>query len=157
MYTSQGVVESILIAPQATELPHPVERAWAAAGRGLAGDRYWAATGTYSDARYEPLAHVTLVAVEALEEMRRATGVELTPAEARRNVLVRGIDLDTLIGVPFRIGGVRCYGQRRCEPCRHLERLTRPGVLRALVHRGGLRAELHGDGWIAVGDPVAAL
>jgi hypothetical protein len=42
----------------------------------------------------------------------------------------------------FRVEEVECYGQRRCEPSSHLERLTRPGVLRGLVHRGGLRADV---------------
>jgi MOSC domain-containing protein YiiM len=71
-----------------------------------------------------------------------AKGVELLPIEARRNLLVRGIALDDLIGRRFRVGEVECYGQRRCEPCSHLEGLTRPGVLRGLVHRGGLRADI---------------
>jgi hypothetical protein len=29
-----------------------------------------------------------------------------------------------------------------CEPCAHLERLNQKGVLRALIHRGGLRADV---------------
>jgi MOSC domain-containing protein YiiM len=48
-------------------------------------------------------------------------------------------------------------GQRRCEPCAHLERLTRPGVLRGLVHRGGLRADVLSGGEIRTGDVVEAL
>jgi hypothetical protein len=45
-------------------------------------------------------------------------------------------------------------GRRRCEPCAHLQRLTRPGVLRALAHRGGLRADILRSGTIRVGDPI---
>jgi MOSC domain-containing protein YiiM len=77
--------------------------------------------------------------------------------EARRNLVVRGIALDDLIGRRFRVGEVECVGQRRCEPCSHLERMTRPGVLRSLVHRGGLRADVLSDGEIRVGDRVEAL
>jgi hypothetical protein len=40
---------------------------------------------------------------------------------------------------------------------RHLERLTEPGVLRGLVHRGGLRAAILSEGEIAIGDDVRAL
>ena len=104
-------------------------------GRGLLGDRYERKAGTFSNPKgggYD----LTLVEAEALEELS-AKGVELSPIEARRNIVERGIALDDLIGRRFRIGEVECYGQRRCEPCSHLERLTRPGVLRGLVHRGG--------------------
>ena len=83
-----------------------------------------------------------------------AGGVELAPAEARRNLVVRGVALDDLIGKRFRVGEVECFGQRRCEPCAPLERLTRPGVLRGLVHRGGRRADVISDGEIRVGDTV---
>ena len=77
--------------------------------------------------------------------------------ESRRNVVVRGVDVDALRGRRFRIGAVECVGRRRCEPCAHLERLTRPGVLRALVHRGGLRADIVAGGELRVGDEVAPL
>ena len=90
-------------------------------------------------------------AAEVLEDV----GPE--PIEARRNLIVRGVDLDALRGRRFRVGAVECLGQRRCEPCAHLERVTRPGVLRALVHRGGLRADIVRGGELHVGDPVQVL
>ncbi len=36
----------------------------------------------------------------------------------------------------------------------HLERLTRPGIIRPLVHRAGLRADILRDGQITLGDGV---
>ena len=85
---------------------------------------------------------------------------QLAPEEARRNLLTRGIDLNALVGRPFTIGTVKCLGQRLCEPCAHLERLTanagKPGTLRALIHKGGLRADILSDGEIHVGDNITA-
>ena len=73
--------------------------------------------------------------------------------------MTRGIDLNALVGQRFRIGEVECFGQRLCEPCAHLERLTgqagKPGTLRALIHKGGLRVDLLSDGEIGVGAAVA--
>jgi hypothetical protein len=63
---------------------------------------------------------------------------------------VRSIALDGLVGKRFRVG-VECFGQRRCEPCAHLERLTRPGLLRGLVQWGGLRADAFSGGEIRAG------
>jgi MOSC domain-containing protein YiiM len=124
-------------------------------GRGLLGDRYERQAGTFSNPKgggYD----LTLVEAEALEELS-AKGLDLPPMEARRNIVVRGIELDELIGRRFRVGEVECFGQRRCEPCSHLERLTQPGVLRGLVHRGGLRADILSGGRIRTGDSVEAL
>ncbi|MBA3471689.1 MAG: MOSC domain-containing protein [Rubrobacter sp.] len=132
-----------------------VRSAEALAGRGLRGDRYERGAGSFSNPSGRGY-DLTLVEAEALEELA-AGGVEITPSEARRNLVVRGVSLDDLIGRRFRVGEVECFGQRRCEPCAHLERLTRPGVLRGLVHRGGLRADVLSDGEVRVGDRIEAL
>jgi len=50
------------------------------------------------------------------------------------------------------VGSVECVGRRLAEPCSHLEELVRPGLLRPLVHRGGLRADVVVGGLIEVGD-----
>jgi hypothetical protein len=150
-----GTVDLIALAAEAEDPMRSVSTAEAVEGRGLLGDRYERKAGTFSKPGGRGY-DLTLVEAEALEELS-AKGVELAPIEARRNLVVRGIALDDLIGRRFKIGEVECYGQRRCEPCSHLERLTQPGVLRGLVHRGGLRADVLSSGRIRTGDSVAAL
>ena len=152
---SVGTVEQIALAAEAEGPMRAVSTAEAVEGRGLLGDRYERGAGTFSSKGGRGY-DLTLVEAEALKELC-ARGVELAPVEARRNLVVRGIALDDLIGQRFRVGEVECFGQRRCEPCSHLERLTRPGVLRGLVHRGGLRADVRSAGGIRVGDQVEAL
>ena len=152
---SVGTVELIALAAEAEGPMREVPSGEAVEGRGLLGDRYERGAGTFSNPRGRGY-DLTLVEAEALEELS-AKGVELAPIEARRNLVVRGIALDDLIGRRFRVGEVECFGQRRCEPCAHLERLTRSGVPRGLVHRGGLRADVLSSGGIRVGDRVVAL
>ena len=152
---SAGVVEMISLSARAEGPMTVADSAEAVAGCGLRGDRYERGAGTFSNPEGRGY-DLTLVEAEALEDLA-ATGVELEPAEARRNLVVRGIALDALIGKRFRVGPVECFGQRRCEPCAHLERLTRPGVLRGLAHRGGLRADVLSGGEIRTGDRVEAL
>jgi MOSC domain-containing protein YiiM len=142
-----GAVEAIYIAAERAQLPHAVTEARVVEGRGLVGDRYFEGTGTYSDWPGDGR-HVTLVEIDALE------AVGLDGASARRNLVTSGIDLNALVGHEFRVGEVLLRGTRLCEPCDHLERLTRPGVLRALVHRGGVRADVVTGGVIRVGDAV---
>ena len=144
-----GRVEQINIGPPET-LPSPVDRVSARAGKGLVGNRY------YFEAGAKPGQALTLIAAEALEAMAGEHGVEITAAASRRNVLTRGIDLNALVGKRFRVGAVECRGIELCEPCKHLESVTQPGVIRGLAHRGGLNADILSDGEIAVGDEVVA-
>ncbi len=144
-----GRVEGIFIGPPET-LPTPVDRVHAFAGRGLEGNRYF-----FDDAPSGQA--LTLIAAEALEGLEADTGIRLTAAESRRNVLTRGIDLNALVGERFRVGDVECVGVELCEPCTTLQKLTRPGVIKAYVHRAGLNADILTDGEIAVGDEIEKL
>jgi MOSC domain-containing protein YiiM len=125
----------------------------ALAGKGLEGDRYATAAGTYSGVRRSDAERaVTLIEREAIQDA--ATGVELDESETRRNIVTEGIRLNPLVGKEFTVGGVRMRGVDLAHPCTYLEGLTRPGVRTALTDRGGLRAEILEDGDIHVGDPV---
>jgi MOSC domain-containing protein YiiM len=153
-----GRVEAIVIAPQAEAPMVRLDCAVARADRGLEGDRYFDKRGTFSNVHGRGY-DLTLIEAEVLDSLQLPTG-RLAPEEARRNVVTRGIELNALVGTPFTIGDVRCFGQRLCEPCAHLERLTarhgKPGTLRALIHKGGLRADVLSDGEIRVGDRITA-
>lgn len=149
----EGIVEGIYVAPAAGASMAELAEADAVPGRGLRGDRYHEGRGFFSRPGRSGQ-DITLIAAEALDALRAEEGIELALAEARRNVLTRGIDLNALVDGRFRLGEVECLGRRWCEPCAHLQQLTRPGVLRGLVHRGGLRADILTPGTIHRGDPV---
>ena len=152
-----GTVEGLAVAPAAEAGMRLLEVASARAGRGLDGDRYAAAAGTFSPrAGRRPGYDLTLMAAEVLDELT-AAGRIVDFAATRRNVLTRGIDVNALVGRTFRIGDVLCRGQRLCEPCVHLDRLSGPGLLRPLIHRGGLRADVLTDGELRLGAPVQAV
>jgi hypothetical protein len=144
-----GTVAGILIAPDAEAPLSRVDEVHAIAGHGLAGDRYAAGRGTFSGPGrgYE----LTLIEADVLDE------INLPWEQGRRNIVTRGIALNGLVGQRFHIGSVECVGRRLAEPCLHLEKLTRPGLLRPLIHRGGLRADIVGSGVIRVGDEISAI
>jgi len=142
-----GFVEQIAIASVRGELPVSVERVRAQAGEGIEGE-YHRRAGDVP---------ITLIAAEALVALRDETGIELSHEASRRNVLTRGVDLNALVGRDFSVGEVECRGVELCEPCNRLAKLTERGVLRGLVHRGGLRAEILTGGEIAPGDAVSAV
>lgn len=148
MSEQRGQVEAIFLAANHGELPAEVAVAVAHPGRGLEGDRHFD----------DPAAgDITLIEAEAIERVRAEHGLDLGLSESRRQVLVRGVDLATLVGRRFRLGQVECEGDERCEPCQHLAGLVgSPAVLVGLVHTG-LRATILTGGTIRPGDDVELL
>jgi hypothetical protein len=142
-----GSVAAILVAADAEQPLGRVDSAQAVAGSGLEGDRYGAGRGTFSGTGrgYE----LTLVDADVLDS------IDLPWEQARRNIVTRGVDLSSLVGRRFTVGEVECIGRRLAEPCAHLEKLSRPGIMRPLVHRAGLRADILTGGSITLGDTVA--
>ena len=79
----------------------------------------------------------------------------MADGEHRRNLVVEGVPLDDLRGVPFEIGGARFEGVRICAPCKYLVRVTgQDRIFDALVRRGGLRATVIASGTVRPGDAV---
>lgn len=147
-----GTVEAIYISGTAAAPTKALDAVLAIPGIGLEGDRYALKLGTF----YKPLPdyELTLIEAEAVEAMRRDYGVELAAGDARRNIVTRGVALNHLVGKEFTVGDVRIRGIRLCEPCDHLQRLTGKPVIKGLLHRGGLRAQILTEGTIHAGDEV---
>jgi hypothetical protein len=143
-----GIVEVLSVAASAGEPARLLEEVRALLGKGLEGDRHVTGRGTFPSG--PPGSALTLIEAEVCESF----DPPLEPSQHRRNIVTRGIDLNALVGQDFTIGEVHCRGMRLCEPCTVVQRHAGRPVLRALVHRGGLRADILADGEIRVGDPV---
>src|SRR5215831_4344161 len=149
-----GSLIRICIADAATAPMCSVEEIECVSGRGLAGDRYFEGTGTFSATAKKPSHEVTLVEVEEIDDFNEQFGTNIRPEDLRRNLVTRGIRLNDLVGQRFAIGSVIFEGIRLCEPCSHLAAVTRDEVLTGLVHQAGLRAAIVESGTVRVGDPV---
>lgn len=151
----QGHVANIYIAAQAGIPLESRNEVTAVAGCGIEGDRYFHASGHWSNSPGTGR-HVTLIEIEALEALHREKEIALAAGAARRNLVTRGVPLNHLVGREFQVGPVRLFGTRLCEPCSYLEELTQKGVLVGLIHRGGLRADIIAGGTIRMGDVISA-
>jgi MOSC domain-containing protein YiiM len=137
------MIEAIHIGPKEGGPLESVASVQAFAGKGLEGDRNFCADGA------KPGQALTLVEAENVEDVR------LAPGATRRQLTVRGVRLNDLVGKTFRVGEVECYGVELCEPCLHLESMTRPGLIKDMAHRAGINADILTDGVIRVGDAVS--
>jgi len=130
-----------------------VNKVHAVPGRGLEGERYLSETGTFASDRRRD-SEVTLMALEDLRAMALAVGVTLSPGDVRRNVVTQGTGRRALVGLEFRLG---VCGAPSCdplsEPCRHLA-AAGARILKGLVHRSGLQAQIRTEGVVHVGDVI---
>ena len=151
-----GKIVSIHVASEASAPTQSIDQALAIPGKGLKGDRYYQESGSYSN-KPGPDREITLIEIETIEAIERESQILLNPGDTRRNLVTRGVALNHMVGKEFQVGEVRLKGIRLCEPCSHLADLTQPEVLQALIHRGGLRAQILSQGVIHVGDDVKEL
>lgn len=114
------------------------------AGRGIEGDRYF-------DLKPDYKGQITFIAWEVYQDLCRTLGVpDRGPGVFRRNVVVEGVELNTLVGATFELQGVRFRGSGECTPCEWMDQAFAPGAEAALKNRGGLRARILTDGVLRV-------
>ena len=115
------------------------------AGRGIEGDRYF-------DFKEQFKGQITFFAYEVSRDLQRALNrADIPPSVFRRNVILEGVDLNSLIGKTFELQGVTFEGTEECSPCYWMDTAFGPGALDALKGRGGLRARILTDGVLKVG------
>jgi MOSC domain-containing protein YiiM len=148
----QGEVLEINVAAERGGVLSGVQEVRVVPGRGLEGDRNFSSAdppGGNSKRK------VTLIESEALAALQRDYGIALSGAGSRRNILTKGVPLNHLVGKEFRIGPCVLRGTELCEPCGYLEKMTQRGVVKGLIHRGGLCAEIVEGGTLQTGARIS--
>lgn len=157
MVTNIPHVVSIFIAPNEGLEMQQVVYVTALAGKGLEGDRYAEGKGVWSKTRPK-IRHVSLIAQEAIQAANSEALESFSAEDTRRNIVTQGVDLNSLVGRTFWVGGVEMRGTELCHPCERPSKLSdKEGFKDAFVNRGGLRAEIMNDGEIKIGDPIVVL
>jgi MOSC domain-containing protein YiiM len=116
------------------------------AGRGIVGDRFFDWKENYKG-------QITFIDLAVIDEIRIHAENPALPASAfRRNVVISGIDLLSLIGKTFEINGIRLQGTEECRPCYWMdEACNKPGTEEIMKGRGGLRCKILNDGSLNIG------
>jgi len=147
-----GEVVDIFIARSGGQPVERVEEIEALENRGLAGDRFVEGTSIWSGVDE---CQVTLIALEALEEITTKTEVSVMEGQHRRNIVTRGVDLLKLRGARFRVGDALLEFDRPRHPCRYIQSVSEPGMTKALGrNRGGICARVIEGGVIRPGDSI---
>ena len=144
-------LEAIFLTQAAGQPMIRVREVQALAGRGLEGDRYTLGTGYYS--RRDPC-QLTLIEGEALDLITVGFGLRVKNGEHRRNLVTRGIRLRELEGKRLRVGEVLLEFERPRPPCGYMERITQPGMTRALGEGSGIGVRVLTSGLLHEGAAI---
>ncbi|MDH4944002.1 MOSC domain-containing protein [Sulfurimonas sp. C5] len=109
-------------------------------GQGLQGDRF-------KFSKYP----ITLISAEVIDEISKALGFEVDPKLFRRNIIISGIHLNSLIGKKFYLGDVLCEGMAHCAPCTWMDAVIVKGTYKLMKGRGGLRIKVLSNGELKCG------
>ena len=115
------------------------------AGKGIVDDRFFDHEPDYKG-------QITFFDHAVYEKVRdEVVKGELEPSKFRRNVIIDGVDLNSLIGKRFTLDGIEFTGSCECSPCFWMDEACADGTLEFLVGKGGLRARILDDGELKTG------
>lgn len=109
--------------------------------------------GDYRSGKYQDC-QITLVEAEVMEEASRRLGYKISGGASRRQVMVKGIALNQLIGYRLRLGSIIAEGDALCRPCNNMEWRIGVGAKEAMGDKGGLRCRVIRGGTLQAGDSV---
>lgn len=114
------------------------------AGKGIVGDRFF-------DYKEDYKGQITFFSLETYQRLCQQLDVhDKSPAVFRRNVVVSGVDLNSLIGKTFELQGITFQGSEEARPCYWMDQAFAPGAEEALRGHGGLRARILTNGTLKV-------
>ena len=116
------------------------------AGKGIEGDRFFGYRENFKG-------QVTFFASEVAESLRET--LDHSPFENsafRRNIITRGVDLNSLIGKRFKVGSVEFEGTQEATPCVWMETAVASGAHSFLKGKGGLRVRILTTGTLEIGE-----
>ena len=144
------MIHTIFIAEHSLGKQVQVDKIELITGKGIVGDRNF-------DRAQWPGQNITFIEIEEIEAFNNNYQQRIQLADTRRNSITQGIRLNDLVGKEFSIGNVRFKGVELCEPCATLgkllgnDTLAAKDVVKAFVHKSGLRADVLSDGEIQYG------
>ena len=125
-----------------------VNQAFLEKNKGIVNDRYY---NHYKNKKEQ----VTFINLEEIETFNNNIGRNVDYKDFRRNVIISGINLSKCINKKIIIQNVVLKIHELCQPCNYLQKkLGITNLVKMLVNKSGVRAEIISSGFISVGDNI---
>ena len=143
-----GKIEAINITNISEENTFYINQAFLEKGKGIVNDRYY---GNFKEKKEQ----VTLINLEEINNFNNQIKVNIDAKDFRRNIIISGINLNELINKKIKINEVNLIIREICQPCKYLQdKLKTPSLVKMLVNKSGVRAEIIKSGSLSVGDTI---
>lgn len=143
-----GKIEAINISNISEANTFYVNQAYLEKGKGIVNDRYY---GNFKEKKEQ----VTLISLEEINKFNRQINQNIEPKDFRRNIIVSGVDLNQLINKQIKINNITLKIHEICQPCKYLQdQLKIQSLVKILVNKSGVRAEIITSGMLSVGDKI---
>tara|TARA_B100000927_G_scaffold176758_1_gene142410 strand:- start:42 stop:488 length:447 start_codon:yes stop_codon:yes gene_type:complete len=143
-----GKIEAINITNISDENTFYINHAILEKGKGIVNDRY------YENFK-EKKEQITLIELEHINNFNNQIKRNIDAKDFRRNIIVSNINLNELINKEIKINDVTLKIHEICQPCKYLQdKLKIPGLVKMLVNKSGVRAEILSSGSLSVGDVI---
>tara|TARA_B100000965_G_scaffold278864_1_gene236677 strand:+ start:2923 stop:3384 length:462 start_codon:yes stop_codon:yes gene_type:complete len=143
-----GKIEAINITSKSSDNTIYINQAFLEKNKGIVNDRYY---NNYKSKKEQ----VTLINLEEINNFNETIGKIIDPKDFRRNIIVSGIKLSELINKKILINDVVLKIHEICQPCVYLQnKLKIPKLVKLLVNKSGVRAEILSSGFISINDKI---
>ena len=143
-----GKIEAINITNISKENTFYINQAFLEKGKGIVNDRYY---GNFKEKKEQ----VTLINLEEINNFNNQIKLNIDAKDFRRNIIISGINLNELINKKIKINEVNLIIHEICQPCKYLQdKLKTPSLVKMLVNKSGVRAEIIKSGSLSVGDTI---
>ena len=146
-----GKIEAINITNISEGNTFYVNQAILEKGKGIVNDRYY---GKFKEKKEQ----LTLINLEEINNFNNKIKQNIEAKDFRRNIIISGINLNELINKKIKINEITLKIHETCQPCKYLQnRLKIPDLVKMLVNKSGVRAEILSSGILSVGDIIKIL
>ena len=119
----------------------------AIAGKGIVEDRYFKKNKNTSN--------ITLIEKENIDFFNENSSCSIPYQKFRRNIITKGLRLNSLVGREIFIGSVKIKVHELCQPCLKLQKLLgQNNFVKDMIHKSGIRCEILIGGKIGKGNKI---
>ena len=146
-----GKIEAINISSISEAETVYINQAFLEKNKGIVNDRY------YNNFKHS-MEQVTLIDKEEIDLFNYNIKKKIDYKDFRRNIIVSGLNLTKCINKTILINDVKLKIYEICQPCKYLQdKLKTPELVKLLVNKSGVRAEIVTSGFIKINDRVKVI
>ena len=142
------MIEAINITNKSDQETFYVNQAYLEKNKGIVNDRYYE---NFKNKKEQ----VTLIGIEEINLFNKLVGQDIDYKDFRRNIIVSGFKICEMVGEKIKINNSILKIHEICQPCNYLQKkLNSPNLIKRLLNKSGVRAEILSSGYIGVGSKI---